>query len=210
MRRHPPTRRLPLPRRVLSDPATLRRWLVVAVLAVTAAGITGRVVDAAQQTRARWGETRSVLVARRAIETDGPLAGAVAVARWPQALVPDDALSSPSELADGAVATGPIAAGAPLSRPGVAQPDQGTRRWHIAVMVGTAPLPVHPGDRVDLWATTDPSLSGDRLTTRRLAEGAVVVSSSDASVVVAVTEDEVPELTEATALATVTLVGHDR
>ncbi len=210
MRRRHPTSRLPLHRRALSDPATLKRWILVGVLAVTAAGITGRVVDAAEATKARWGEMVPVLVASRAIEADGIVGDAVEVARWPRALVPREALSDPSQLPDDAVAAGPIAAGTPLSALDFTQPEVGDRRWHVAVLVGTAPLPVEAGDRVDLWATVDPSLAGGRSTTRRLAEGAVVVSASDASTVVAVTEDEVGDVAEATALATVTLVAHDR
>ncbi len=193
---------------MLADPAALRRWLVVIALALLTAATTGRVVGAAEDARHRWGETRAVLVASRAVAGGASLAGATTAARWPIALIPDGALDDPNDLPPHARAAGPIAVGRPLSSVDVAPPaDDPERGWRVALLPGTAPLPVEPGDRVDVWATTDPSLAGGRPATRRLARGATVVSADEAAVVVAVAEDEVADLAEATSLSTVTVVA---
>ena len=106
----------------------------------------------------------------------------------------------------GARAAGPIDPGAPITRSLVDAADDAGRR-RVALPVGSAPLPLDPGDRVDVWATTDPSFADGVLATRRVAAGAVVASADHASVVVAVAPGEVAELAEAAALATLTLVA---
>lgn len=201
-----PRSRLPLHRRPLADPRALRRWLLVALLAAVTAAITGSVLSRAESARSRWGSTRPVLVTDRAIEAGDPLAGAVTEARWPRALVPDDALT---RLPDEAVAAGPVAAGSAVAGMLVAERGDpvGPDRRRVALPVGVARLPVAAGDRVDVWATVDPSISGTRLSTSRVAVGAVVTEAGAEAVVVAVAADEVPAVAEAAALATVTVVG---
>ena len=77
----------------------------------------------------------------------------------------------------------------------------------MAVATGTARLPLSPGERVDIWATVDPSLAGAELTTKRIAVAALVTSAGPTTVVVAVQPAEVSDVAAAVALATVTLVA---
>jgi len=204
-----PRSRLPLHRRPFADPASLRRWLLVAALAVTTAAITGHVLSSAEAARRRWGDTRPVLVVGRALQAGDPLAEAVTEARWPTALVAAGTLVRADDLPEGAVASGSATAGSPVTDALVARrgDDSGDGRRRVALPPGTAPLPLERGDRVDVWATVDPSLAGGELATRRVASAAVVTSARPDSVVVAIEPDEVAEVAEAAALATVTLVG---
>ncbi|CAN5902268.1 hypothetical protein BH23ACT2_BH23ACT2_25630 [soil metagenome] len=201
-----PRHRLPLHRRALADPVVLRRWLLVAVLAASAGGLTGRVVADADAARRRWGETRTVLVADRPVEAGDPLDAAMVEARWPVALVPDDALG---RLPEGARAAAPLATGSPVTDVAVAggADGGGDGRQLLALPPGLTPLPLAVGDRLDVWATVDASLADGTLSTRQVVTGATVVSADDAAVVVAVEPDSVAELTEAVALATLTLVA---
>ncbi len=198
-----PRSRLPLHRRPFADPAALRRWLLVLVLAAGTAVLVGRSMSAAESARHRWGRTRTILVAARARAAGEPLDGATRAVPWPEGLVPEGALT---EVAPGARTAGPVDAGAPITRSLVDRGD-GDGRRRVALPVGSAPLPVGPGDQVDVWATTDPSVGDGGLATRRLAAGAVVASADHAAVVVAVAPDEVADLAEAAALATITLVA---
>jgi Flp pilus assembly protein CpaB len=176
---------------------------VVVALAALTGLLVSRAMAAAESARHRWGETRPILVAERARAAGEPLHGATRTVRWPVGLVPDGALA---DVPPGALAAGPVDAGAPVTRALVASGDDDGRR-RVALPMGGAPLPLDPGDRVDVWATTDPSLGDGGLTTRRLATGAVVASADHAAVVVAVAPDEVADLAEAAALATITLVA---
>jgi hypothetical protein len=184
----------------------LRRWLLAVALAVTTAAVIGSVVDRAQAVRHRWGPTRAVLVLDHPVDAGDPLAGASAPARWPAALVPDGALA---HLPAGARAAAPATAGSPLTRAAVASDDPGTGsgRRRVALPAGSARLPLQRGDRVDVWATTDPSLTDGGLATRRVAVGALVVAEGGRTVVVAVEPGEVADVAGAAALATLTLVG---
>jgi hypothetical protein len=202
-----PRSRATVAHRLLADPSVLHRWLLAAALAVVAAAVVGSVVDRAQATRDRWGPTRTVLVLDRAVRAGDPLAGATEAARWPASLVPRGALD---HLPAGARAAGPATAGTPLTRAGLAPRlgGLGAGRRRIALPAGSARLPLRPGDRVDLWATTDPSLTEDgTLSTHRVAIGAAVIASSERTVVVAVEPREVADVAAAAALATVTVVA---
>ncbi len=205
-----PRSRLPLHRRLLADPAVFRRWLLVVALAFLTSGLTGHLLDGASDARHRWGQTRPVLVVSQPVATGALLAGSVRTERWPLALLPDGPLGS---LPAAARAAGPMAAGSPvtraaLRRSGATGSDPtAAGRQRVAVPAGTVRLPLTRGDRVDVWATVDPTLSSGRLTTHRVAEAAVVTSASARSVVVAVHTGEVPQLAEAAALATITLVA---
>lgn len=203
IRRSVPRSRLPLHRRPLADPQAFRRWVLVGLLAVFTATLTGRVMAAAETSRHRWGDTRAVLVLDHDIARGDAVSGRFTAARWPVALVPEGALTHVDRRA---IATGPMRVGAPLTDASVAEPGIIGRR-RVAVPVGQAPIPLEPGDVVDVWATTDPSLAGARLTTRRLATSATVTSTGHDSVVVAVRDDEVADVAEGAALATITLVA---
>lgn len=205
-RRPVPRHRAPLLRRLLTDPATLRRWVVVAALAAAAAVLTSSVIGAADDARARWADTQPVVVTTSATSRGDPLTGSVTVAEWPVALVPQGAFRSIQDVGDGARAAGPMASGAPLTEVDLSTPAADDLR-RVALPHGLAPLPVSPGDQVDVWATYDPSLAGPGLQTRRVATGAEVVAVDDQVAVVAVTPGDAADLTEAVALATLTLVG---
>lgn len=201
-----PRSRLPWHRRVLADPGLIRRWAVVALLSVFTATLVQRVVSDAEAVRRRWGDTRSVLVLERTVAVGDPLAGAVTTVRWPVALTPSDAYR---RLPPGARAGAIAGAGLPVTPALVDQRGTGARRGSrlMAVPVDTTALPLEVGDQVDVWATTDPSISGRGLATRRVAIDALVASSGPRAVVVEVEPDEVAAVTEAVALSTVTLVA---
>lgn len=201
-----PRSRLPLHRRAVADPAVFRRWLLVVALATLTALLTNRLLTETGRTRERWGRTRPVLVLRHPVAAGDPLAGSVETVRWPVALTPRRAVTTlPSE----ARAAGPLDRGAPVTAAAVAPADLGRSgdRRRVAVPVGAARLPLARGDRVDVWATVDPSLTRGRLATRRIADDAIVASAGNRSVVVAVDPREVADVAEAAALATVTLVA---
>jgi hypothetical protein len=196
---------VPLHRRAQADPAAARSWLAVAALALAAAALVGHAVGGAQRAEQRWGHRRTVLVTTRTVRAGTPLAGAVRPQAWPEGLVPPRALRA---IPPGAWAAADLDPGVALSAAAVRGPGQGRgRRRTVALRAGDAPLPVREGDRVDVWATVDPSLAGDKPATRRIAVGAVVTAASDRTVVVAVEPGEVAQVARAATLATVTLVG---
>lgn len=198
-----PRHRLPLHRRVLADPAALRRWLLVAALALSAASITWRVVAAADGARADWGTTRAVLVTERAVAPGDPVAPVVE-RRWPVALAPPDALDA---VPPDARAAGPLDPGVPLTASAVVADGRDPDRARLALPAGADRLPLEPGDRVDVWTTVDPSLTGTAPRTRRVAADVTVVIADVDTVVVAVDRTDVAALAEAVALATITLVA---
>lgn len=201
-----PRSRLPLHRRVLADPAAVRRWLVVVALAAATAGLTARALAAGEAARTRWGTTRVVLVATRAVRPGEALTRVVRPVRWPLAHVPSRALT---HLPAGSRARAALDAGAPVTAAVVttSMPGAAPGRRRLAVPVGPARLPLRAGDRVDVWATVDPSLARGRLTTSRVAVAGVVTSAGPHEVVVAVEPGEVADVAEALARATVTLVA---
>lgn len=204
-----PRSRVPWHRRLLLDLAALRSWAIAVVLAVVVAAGVGRVVSRAQVAEDRWGRSRSLLVATRPVRAGDRMAGSVRLTSWPAGLVP---VGWPTTLAAGARATAPLAAGAPVTSSIVRElgPDgeaAGPGRRRVAIAVGDAPLPLRRGGRVDVWATTDPSLNDGELATRRVATGAVVASAGSRTVVVAVRPSEVAAVTGAITLATISLVA---
>lgn len=201
-----PRSRLPLHRHLLADPGALRRWLLVAALALATGALTSRLVGAATAARDRWGRTAPVLVVEREVDAGGLLAGAVREARWPVALAPDHAVR-PGRLPRDARAAAPLSPGTPLTDPAVAAGARRAQGHRVPVPAATAASHLEPGDRVDVWATVDPSLSGGPVRTRAVARGAVVAANAGDVVVVAVGREEVDEVVAAVALATVTLVA---
>lgn len=206
-RRSIPRSRVPLHRRMLLDPVAWRYWALAALLAVVVAAGVGRALARASAVQERWGRTRPVLVADRTIGAGDVLQGRVTPARWPAGLVPP---GWPTKVGAGTKATRPLAPGTPVTADVVAvtgeDPGDEDRR-RIAVATGEARLSLRRGDRVDVWATTDPSVADGELATRRMAVDAVVTSVDPRSVVIAVRPGEVADVAEATTLATVTLVA---
>lgn len=203
LRRRVPRSRVPLHRRIRQDPAAVRRWLVVLALAWLLASIVGTARDQADAARARWGRAAAVWVVDRPVRAGEPLGGAVRRTRWPAALVPHAVVA---HIPTGARSAGPLDEGTPVTAAVIA--DDGPRRQTVAVPVGEARLPVEAGDRVDVWATSDPATTadGDALT-RRVAVDARVASSSDRAVVLEVAPAQVDAVATAAATATVALVG---
>ena len=199
-----PRSRVPWHRRVLRDPAAVRYWLLVGAVALVLATVVGRSLDRAESTRRGWGRTRLVLIAARPIRTDEPLAGAVRRERWPTGLVPPAALTA---LRPDARAVGPLDPGTPITSASLADQHRADHRT-VAVALPDAHLPVEPGDVVDVWATTDPSLVADgEQATRRVAVRVRVEAVRDASVVLVVAPAQVAALADAASTATISLVG---
>jgi len=151
--------------------------------AVALAALTGIVVHGtlagALDARARWGRTRPVLVATRAIAPGGAVdAGATEVRLLPVALVPPGALRT---LPSGRVAVAAVARGEAVLASRVSGQAEagiaallpaGTRALVIPVEV--AGLPVRVGDRVDLLAAGGGGPEGDL----PVADGAVASGAS--------------------------------
>ena len=187
-----PRRRRSPGRRSVRGPRAIavRRWAVVAALAVVSGLAVGGLVARAERDRARWGERVPVVVAVRPVAEGEPLAAAVRVASWPSGLVPDGAYPWPAALPEGAVATGPLARGAPITEAGTVAAGSRRSRPLVAVPTPGVRPTVRPGDRVSLWATYDPSLAGSQPSTRRVGGDAVVTSVDEGAVVVAVDRAE--------------------
>lgn len=201
----PPRSTVPLHRRALADPVGARSWLLVVASAILVAAVVGHVVSRAEAARQRWGETRSVLVTTRAIRAGAPLQAATEVRQWPLALVPDDAMTTgPTEAARAGAA---LTAGSAVTRASLRSTrSDGTARPRLAIPLADAHPPLSPGDEVDVWATTDPSLADGRLSTERVARGAIVTDVDDESATVAVARDEVAPLAAAITTTALTLV----
>lgn len=191
-----------------ADRGTRRRRIAATALALLAALLVGHIVARAEGARNRWGATTDVLVVTEAVPAGAELDRLVEIRSWPTALVPDDRVRSPDDL-DGARATVALTPGTPLTSSLVsAGPEQ--RREHVAVRTEAGSLPLRPGDSVSVWATFDPSLSPDEATTRRIAQGVIVVSSDDDRTVIALHPDDTAGVVEALVRSTVTLVSEPR
>ena len=195
--------RVPLHRRLRQDPAAVRHWVLVAIVAALLASVVGQALSRADHARRRWGQTSTVWVVERPLRAGDALDGAVRAERWPAALVPTAAVHPPPRSAR---AAGPVDAGAVLTA-AMIEARTSARRT-VAVTVPDGHLPVQAGDRVDVWATTDPATAADgTAATRRVAADARVGSASGRSVVLEVQPGQVEALAEAAATATLTLVG---
>lgn len=194
-------------RRVRMDPAAIRHWFAVAVLAVTLTWVVANAQRRADHAVAGWGRTRPVLVATHPVRAGQPVAGAARIQRWPSVLLPARTVD---RLQPGDLATADLTSGSPLTEASVRH--RGTRgadgRRTIAVALGPAHLSVDPGDVVDVWATVDRSVAGETPpVTRLLARDAQVVSASDRSAVLVVRRSEVPPLAAVAASGAAILVG---
>lgn len=203
LRRRIPRSRVPLVRRLAHDPALLRRWLIVALLAWALGALVNAAVGRAEQAQERWGRTTGVWVVADARRAGEPLEGALRRTRLPVSVVPSAAVRSVPAGARAAAAldVGTVVTGSLVDRPG-------PRRRTVAVPLPDGHLPVRPGDRVDVWATTDPTTAeAGRGATRRVATGAHVAAAGDRRVVLEVRDDQVAALNEAAATAVVALAG---
>jgi Flp pilus assembly protein CpaB len=179
-------------------------WLLVGTFAALAASVVVARTSAADAARRSWGDARAVLVATRDLAPGQVLGdGDTRVERWPVALVPVGVLE---ELGEGTIVSAPIGAGEPivlrrLGRAGVGPVASllppGTRG--VTLPTGDTPLPVRPGDHVDVVAA-DGAGSG-----QIVASAALVVRSDERAVVVAVDVAELGAVAGALAGGTVVL-----
>lgn len=168
--------------------------LVVVVLALA---LVGRGATASP-----WGPPGPVLVAATDLSAGDPVGPAdVRVATWPTGLVPDGALTAPSDLPADARAAGAVSAGAVLTPHLLADGVAGLLSdGRAAVPVpGDGLGSVRPGDRVDVVAT---AMDGSG---RRVATGADVLAVDGEQLWLGVDADAVDAVAAAGAAGRITL-----
>jgi Flp pilus assembly protein CpaB len=173
-------------------------WLLVAAVAVATASLVLTRLVALDEARRQWGRSRTVLVARHELRP-GDLVGAsdVRAVRWPEGLVPDgvlDRLDRPTVVAAAVEAGEPLLVtrlGRAGAGPVASRLPPGTRG--VTIPTGDMPLPVAPGDRVDLVG------AGPAAPPRAAATHALVLGAGKSTIVVAVRADELADV--ATVLA---------
>lgn len=199
--------RVPLHRRLLTARSALGYWFAVLVLALATATVVSRLASRAAAAERRLGATRPALVTVRPLRAGQRLTSAVArVERRPVAQLPEDSLT---HIPRGASVAGPVATGEVLTDARLDMRSRGAATegtLAMAVPSGDAPLAVRTGDRVDVFATYDPSLAPTGTSpTSRVVERAEVVRTGRQSVTVAVHPAEASALATAVARATITL-----
>ena len=204
----PARARASLPNQFRRNPVATRRLLTALAAATATALLLAHVAGGAQRARSRWGQSVPVLVATAPLHPGDPLSDSTRTVRWPAGLVPRSALTQVGRDARAATA---IDVGVPLTRALVARTPS-RRRRRVALVLAGPRLPVRPGEAVDVWATSDPGTAigaGTDLgtTTRRVAQGAVVLRSGQRTVVVAVSPTEERATAAAAATATITLTA---
>jgi hypothetical protein len=175
-----------------------RPWLYWLLVGAVAAGFASEVAgrsDAVDAERARWGESRTVLVADRDVLPGDPLAVAVTKRTLPVAMIPIEAISE----IDRQVARQRIAAGEVITAPDVAEQD-GPRAllpegWLAVAIVESPSSGARIGDRVQI-ASEGTLISSD----------AVVIGFVDDATLVAAPADEAPLLPAAAAAGGVALL----
>lgn len=174
-----------------------RRLVVTVVLALVVGMLVHRAVSEASATVARFGPATSVAVLRRDIAAGDRLrAGDVVFEERPSVHVPAGAVTSdPSgDRARTALVAGEVLVGSRLvggdGSSAAALVPEGWRA--IAVPMFDATLPVAAGDRVEVVASFDPSLSARP--SRLLVGDALVVDVADDAVTVAVPAEDVTDV----------------
>lgn len=189
------------------------RLVLVAVLAVVVALAVHRSTSAAAEVADRLGTTTPVVIARHDLDPGAAIAaGDVAIVERPVAHLPDDAVTDDPT---GRTVAARVHAGEVLvtgrlageGRHGAAAlvPDG----WRaVAVPVLDAPLPLRPGDLVDVVASFDPTLV-ERDPSVVVAGEVVVVDVTDDAVSVAVPRSRVTDVAFAltNGIVTLALVG---
>jgi Flp pilus assembly protein CpaB len=207
IRRRVIARRRLVPRRVRHHPLVRAGAVIVLVLMATSA--IQRTAASALDARRRWGQERTVAVARHRIAMgDVVEADAITTESWPTALVPAGAIEA-SPVGRTVVATIEpgeaviVARLAPEGLSGVAAlVPPGWRA--LAVPVGPAVVALSVGDRVDLIAGFDTARAGaDQAPAFTVAENAIVVAVDDKRVTVAVREGDATRVAFAIVAGTV-------
>ncbi|MEA2702185.1 MAG: pilus assembly protein CpaB [Actinomycetota bacterium] len=194
----------------------LAYWAMVGALALFTGLVAARAVRTADSLTARYGPLRPVLFATHRLDPGAEVGAAdVVVRQVPGSMAPADALAS-TESAVGRTVVVAVLAGLPVMgghlgasglRGVAALLPPGSRA--VAVPNGGAPLPLVPGDTVDVLATFDPS--GDPAgaagaePTFPVARGALVVDVGDDSATVAVGPQEAARVAFAVTTGVVTL-----
>lgn len=184
-------------------------WTGVLVTIAIISGAVGEAFDRAEQRQEQFGSTRRVLVATHTLPAGHELgADDVKALDMPEAMLATSALSqldSPSRLRSPVIENEVLVAERlefdPTSALAAATPAQ---HRSIAIPTDGARLDLKPEDRVDVYAI-DPSTGQ----ARPIASHAIVVSTDDRAVTVAVTLDEVPVLATSIVAGTlvITLIG---
>jgi len=209
-------RALPRPRPRLRLGLALRRrpalrWALTALVALAVAAVVASVVSGADEARAAWGATRSVVVATRDLGVGHELeADDTRRTELPDRVLPDDAVRrSPT----GRVVHSPIFEGEVLVDGRLAPPElrgvaaalpTGTRAVAIPAEAGTTP-DIEVGHRVDVIVALPPDDTGAGPPGIVVAAGAPVVAVTEQAVTVAVDPDTAPRIAVALAQGAVTL-----
>jgi Flp pilus assembly protein CpaB len=202
-------------------PLWLRRhrgvyWVVALGVAGLSAHALATTLTRAENARAQWGSSRSVVVARHRLDVGAVVhASDVTTASWPDALVPRGSVDNVGAI-EGRTVVEVIHPDEPLRTERLA-PDglHGVAAlvpagWRaLAVPVGSAPLTLSVGDRIDLVAAvpdataSSGSSSSGAPSSFVLAANALVVAVDDRSVTVAVPADDAPRVALGIATGTV-------
>ncbi len=175
-----------------------RRWIywliVVAVALVSAAEVRAQLVEVESE-RARWGDTRVVLVAARDVSPGEFLSTAVLSRKVPVAMIPESAVSDvANQIARQRVAAGEVITSADVAAGGGPQ-TLVPAGWLAVAIVESPPSGAAIGDRVQV-ASDGVVISTD----------ALVVGFVDDATLVAAPADEAPLLPAAAAASSVDLL----
>jgi pilus assembly protein CpaB len=192
----------------------VRYWsLVVGIVAITTLVVHQR-ATAADRTKAGWGITVEVLVARHDLAPGAPITGDDVQARaLPVAMVSQGALTA---LDPGSVAAERVLAGEVVMRQRLAPAGSGpiaaqlrTEEVGIAVATGPARPEVDVGDEVDLFGISAGDSTGARVAARAVARGRVVAIGEE-QITVAIPVSQAPALasTQATAPVMIAVRAH--
>ncbi len=203
-------------RRLRRHPLTF--WVVAATLSLITGAVVTNMVGKAELEASRFGTLRPVLVATKHLPAGSELGPDNTELRsYPNSLVPEDALRT---SVDGTITSADIAKGeevlntrlAPvgLSSTAALIPPGGRA---IAVPTGAGSLAVEKGDRIDVLATIAPSpesvgatSSAPSAPTFPIAKNAVVISYTEESVTIGLSEQEAAKVAFALTAGVVTLV----
>ena len=189
------------------------RWRspVVLALGLLSGGVVMTAVQGAEDARAAWGRSITVLVAAHDLRAGDQLsASSVRREAHPARLVPDGALT---QLPEGARLSAPVFGGEVLREERLASAGasviaarlpSGTRAVAIPVEPGTTP-PLEVGDRVEVLVALPLEAAGEGPPGFALATDVPVVAVSDEAVTIAVERDVAPRIAVAFGHGAVTL-----
>jgi Flp pilus assembly protein CpaB len=186
-------------------------WALTAVAALALGTAVASIVAGAEEVRAQWGASQTVLVARRDLPAGSPIdADDVEAVARPRALVPRGALRQlpGGQVASAAIVAGEVVVGsrlAPLGLTGLsATLPSSSRAVAVPVDVGLAP-PLQVGDRVDVLVALPPEAAGGGPPGFVVAADVLVVAVDEGAVTVAVEASAAPRLAVALGQGAVTL-----